>query len=53
MIQTSNFGEAVYPFLSSPDTHFKTEGEYHVKLKVKKSDAQEDIKKIQEVISKK
>ena len=52
MIQTSNFGEAVYPFLSSPDTHFKTEGEYHVKLKVKKSDAQEDIKKIQEVISK-
>ena len=45
MIQTSNFGEAVYPFLSSPDTHFKTEGEYHVKLKVKKSDAQEDIKK--------
>ena len=43
MIQTSNF-EAVYPFLSSPDTHFKTEGEY-VKLKVKKSDAQEDIKK--------
>jgi|TARA_E500000178_G_C16922921_1_gene708092 hypothetical protein len=52
MIQTSNFGEAVYPFLSSPDTHFKTEGEYHVKLKVKKADAQEDIKKIQEVISK-
>ena len=42
MIQTSNFGEAVYPFLSSPDTHFKTEGEYHVKLKVKKSDAQEE-----------
>ena len=52
MIQTSNFGEAVYPFLSSPDTHFKSEGEYQVKLKGKKSDAQEDIKKIQEVISK-
>ena len=50
-INTTKFGEAEYPHLSIPDTHFKPEGEYHVKLKVKKEDAQEDIKKI-EVISK-
>ena len=42
MIQISNLGKPL-SFLSSPDTHFKTEGEYHVKLQVK-SDAQEDIK---------
>ena len=51
-INTTKFGEAEYPHLSIPDTHFKPEGEYHVKLKVKKEDAQEDIKKIREVISK-
>ena len=44
-INTTKFGEAEYPHLSIPDTHFKPEGEYHVKLKVKKEDAQEDIKK--------
>lgn len=43
-INTTKFGEAEYPHLSIPDTHFKPEGEYHVKLKVKKEDAQEDIK---------
>lgn len=51
-IITSQFGEAEYPHLSTPDTYFKPEGEYHVKLKVKKEDAQEDIKAIREVISK-
>jgi hypothetical protein len=51
-INTTKFGEAEYPHLSNPDTYFKPEGEYHVKLKVKKEDAQEDIKAIREVISK-
>jgi PKD repeat protein len=48
----SPFGESKYPYITSPDTQYNSEGIYHVKLLVDKEKAQSDIKKINEVISK-
>ena len=53
MIYTTNFGEALYPYLTIPDVKFDPQGKYHVKLKVKKEDAQTDISIINDVIAKK
>ena len=50
-LKTTPFGEAEYPHLTQPDYGFSKEGLYQVKLKVKKEEAQEDIKAINEVIS--
>ena len=51
-IKTSAWGEAKFPHLSNADYAFNSNGVYHTKLKVKKSDAQEDIKSIDAEISK-
>ena len=40
MIYTTNFGEALYPYLTIPDMKFDPQGKYHVKLKVKSDEAQ-------------
>ena len=53
MIYTTNFGEALYPYLTMPDHKFDPQGKYHVKLKVKSDDAQTDIGIINDVIAKK
>ena len=53
MIYTTNFGEALYPYLTIPDMKFDPQGKYHVKLKVKSEDAQTDIAIINDVIAKK
>lgn len=53
MIYTTNFGEALYPYLTIPDMKFDPQGKYHVKLKVKSDEAQTDIAIINEVIAKK
>jgi hypothetical protein len=53
MIYTTNFGEALYPYLTIADTKFDPMGKYHVKLKVKSEDAQIDIAIINDVIAKK
>ena len=50
-LKTTQFGESLYPHLTKPDYAFNQEGLYQVKLKVKKEEAQEDIKAINEVIS--
>jgi hypothetical protein len=50
-VQTTPFGEGLYPFLSKPDMQFNSEGIYQVKLKVKKAEAQKDIKIINDVIA--
>jgi len=51
-VQTTPFGEAKYPFLTSPDTQFNSEGIYQVKLEMSKKDAEKEIKIINDVISK-
>lgn len=51
MINTK-FGEAMYPYLTIPDTKFDQLGKYHVKLKLKKEDAEPDIKIINDLIAK-
>ena len=51
-IKTSACGEAKFPHLSNADYAFNSNGVYHTKLTVKKSDAQEDIKSIDAEISK-
>lgn len=53
MIYTTNFGEALYPYLTIPDLKFDPQGKYHVKLKVKSDDAQTDIGIINDVIARK
>ena len=53
MIYTTNFGEALYPYLTVADYKFDPQGKYHVKLKVKSEDAQTDIGIINDVIAKK
>ena len=45
-------GEALYPYLTKPDTEYNSEGVYHVKLKVKKEEALKDIKIINDEIAK-
>lgn len=39
-------GVAIYPYLSKPDTKFKEEGEYRVKLRVPAADAAKLVKQI-------
>lgn len=39
-------GTAVYPYLSKPDTKFKEEGEYRVKLRVPAADAAKLVKQV-------
>ena len=53
MIYTTNFGEALYPYLTVADYKFDPQGKYHVKLKVKADDAQTDIGIINDVIARK
>jgi len=45
-------GEAVFPYLTKPDTEYNSEGVYHVKLKLKKDKASELVKRINDVIAK-
>ena len=42
-------GEAVFPYLTKPDTEYNSEGVYHVKLKLKKDKASELVKRINDV----
>ncbi|WP_440928743.1 hypothetical protein [Candidatus Pelagibacter sp.] len=51
-IKTTPVGEVVFPWLTQPDTQFKSEGEYHTKLRVTKDKAEEHIKTIKDVIAK-
>jgi len=51
-IQTTAFGEAEYPYLTSPDYAFKSEGLYHLKLVMSKESALPDIQVINELIAK-
>jgi hypothetical protein len=51
-VRLTSFGEAQYPYLTSPDTAFNSDGIYQTKLKVNKNEAQEDIKIINDIISK-
>ena len=48
-VRLTPFGEAQYPYLINPDTAFNLDGIYQTKLKVKKSEAQEDIKIINDI----
>ena len=50
-VHTTPFGEGLYPFLSKPDMQFNSDGIYQVKLKVKRADAEKDIKIINDVAS--
>jgi hypothetical protein len=52
MLQTTKFGEAQYPYLTQPDYMFSPDGKYHVKLKLTKEDAKEDIQIVNEIIAK-
>lgn len=47
-LYTSPKGVAVYPWINRPDTKFKNEGEYSVRLRVPTDEAQELIKAINE-----
>ena len=38
---TSPEGKAIYPYLTHPDTEFKTDGEYHTKLECNLKDSEE------------
>jgi len=49
-LQTTAFGEAEYPYLTSPDYTFKSEGLYHLKLVMCQEEAQPDIEVINKVI---
>ena len=51
LILTSPKGKAIFPHLTEPDTKYKTEGEYHVKLECSKEESTSLIKKIGDVIS--
>lgn len=51
-MMNTKFGEAVYPYLTIPDTKFDQLGKYHVKLKLQKEDAEKDIKAINDLIAK-
>ena len=48
---TTRVGEAIFPYLTKPDTDYNSEGVYHVKLKLKKDKSKELVKRIEEVIS--
>lgn len=43
---TSPIGKAMWPHLTTPDTKFQPDGEYHVKLNVQQADAADLIAKI-------
>ena len=49
--KTTEFGEAVYPHLTHPDTAFSSDGIYQVKLRLPKDKATADIKAIEDTIS--
>ena len=48
---TSPEGKAIYPYLTHPDTEFKTDGEYHTKLECNLEDSKPLIHKIKSVIA--
>lgn len=47
-IHITPIGTASYPFLNRPDTKFKEEGEYHVKLIVPEHEAEDIVEKLTE-----
>ena len=49
---TTPEGKAIYPYLTHPDTEFKSEGLYHTKLECDQKDCQNLIKKIDDIIAK-
>jgi len=53
LILTSPKGKAIFPHLTEPDTKYKAEGEYHVKLECNKSEGQNIIALIGSEIAKK
>ena len=53
LILTSPKGKAIFPHLTEPDTKYKAEGEYHVKLECNKSEGQNIIGLIGSEIAKK
>ena len=53
LILTSPKGKAIFPHLTEPDTKYKPEGEYHVKLECNKSEGQNIIALIGSEIAKK
>ena len=48
LILTSPKGRAIFPHLTEPDTKFKPEGEYHVKLECNKADCEKIVKQIKD-----
>lgn len=48
---TTPEGKAIYPYLTHPDTEFKSEGLYHTKLECDQKDCQNLIKKIDDIIA--
>ena len=51
LILTSPKGRAIFPHLTEPDTKFKPEGEYHVKLECNKADCEKIVKKIKDCVA--
>ena len=48
---TTPEGKAIYPYLTHPDTEFKSEGLYHTKLECDQKDCQNLIKKIDDIVA--
>ena len=51
LILTSPKGKAIFPHLTEPDTKYKAEGEYHVKLECLKSECVAILKQIKDVVA--
>ena len=51
LILTSPKGRAIFPHLTEPDTKFKPEGEYHVKLECNKVDCEKIVKQIKDLVA--
>ena len=51
LILTSPKGRAIFPHLTEPDTKFKPEGEYHVKLECNKADCEKIVKQIKDLVA--
>ena len=51
LILTSPKGKAIFPHLTEPDTKYKAEGEYHVKLECSREESTSIIKTIGDLIT--
>ena len=51
-VKQTPFGEANFPFIQEPDKEYNPEGIYQIKVIFKKDEVQQDIKIINDVISK-